>query len=96
MPVDSAGHLFQDVDNVRVTYVPAADRKPELNWAGSDVVRLQSYKQGTTGALHMGAELPVASPDAFVALISVLCAVYNEGRRATHTITGVGDAYDAQ
>ena len=80
MPIDGAGHLFADVDNVRITFVPAADRKPKANWAGSDVLRLQSYKQETSGPLHMGAELPVASAEAFVALISALCSVYNEGR----------------
>ena len=80
MSTDKSGHIFIDVDNVRVTYVPGTDRRPDANWADADVLRIQAYKQPGGGALHIGAELPIRSPDAFIALIAALCTVYNEGR----------------
>src|SRR6266545_4091670 len=44
MPQDGAGHEFLEVDNVRITYVPARDRSPGANWSGSDVLRIQAYR----------------------------------------------------
>ena len=85
-PTDSAGHEYVEVDNVRITYVPATDRKPGADWSSSDVVRFQAYKSGsgTSGdkSLHMGAELPVASPEAFIRLISAVCRLYSTARSA--------------
>lgn len=81
MERDGAGHLFVDIDNIRITYVPAADRDPDANWAGSDVLRIQSYRGADSSALHRGGEFPVASPEAFSQLIAGLCRVYIEGRR---------------
>lgn len=80
--VDSAGNVCRDVDNLRITYVPAASREHAKNWAGQDVLRVQSYRGGDNAALHRGAEFPIESPDSFVALLSALCSVYNAGRRA--------------
>lgn len=83
MERDSAGHLFVDIDNIRITYIPAADRNTEADWAGSDVLRIQSYRGTETSALHRGGEFPVGSIDAFSQFIAALCRVYVEGRDAS-------------
>jgi len=83
MPQDGAGHEFLEVDNVRITYVPARDRSPGANWSGSDVLRIQAYRSDSDKSLHMGAELPVRSPDAFIGLIAAICGIYATGRRTT-------------
>jgi hypothetical protein len=77
---DSRGHLYAEVDNIRVTYIPAADRAPGADWAGSDVIRVQAYKGTADKSLHMGAELPVSSPEAFGKFVATICQVYIEGR----------------
>lgn len=77
---DQANHIYEEVANIRITYVPATDRTSAKNWAGCDVLRIQSHKNETDQSLHMGAELPIQSPDVFVDMISKLCAVYHEGR----------------
>ena len=79
MEKDGSNHLYIDIDNVRITYVPSKDRDKSADWAGSDVIRIQAYK-GAGQSLHMGAELPVKSPRVFVKLIAGLCAVYDEGK----------------
>lgn len=79
MQKDSPDHLYVDVENVRITYVPAKDRSPAADWAGSDVIRIQAYK-GHGKALNPGAELPIGSPETFIQFVSALCTVYNEGR----------------
>jgi hypothetical protein len=78
MKRDGSNHLFTEIENIRLTYVPASDRSKDADWAGSDVIRIQAYK-GAGQALHMGAEMPVKSPTVFVRLIAALCAVYDEG-----------------
>jgi len=71
----------EDIDNIRVTYVPAAERPLEANWADSDVIRIQAYKQDPTisHALHFGAEFPVAGGTALCRLIETICRVYRTG-----------------
>jgi hypothetical protein len=78
---DSANHVFTEVGNIRITYIPARDREEAKNWAGSDVLRLQSYRGEDGSSLHKGAELPVPNAEVFVELISALCMTYNEGRK---------------
>jgi len=80
---DNSNHVFTEVQNIRITYVPSGDRAEAKNWAGSDVLRVQAYRGPDDRALHMGAELPVPNPDIFVELISALCIAYNEGRRGS-------------
>lgn len=76
---DGSGHLFAEVENLRITYIPASDRTEDQNWAGSDVIRIQAYK-GTGKAMFMGAEFPVSSAEAMVGLVAAVCRVYTEGR----------------
>lgn len=78
---DGPGHLFAEVENIRITYVPAKDRQPAADWAGSDVLRVQAYRGDGGSSLHKGAELPIASSDVFIELIAALCAVYDQGRK---------------
>jgi len=80
---DGKNHLYVDVDNVRVTYVPASDREQAADWSGQDVLRVQAYRGTGDRSLHMGAELPVSSPDVFVRLVGALCAVFSEGRHGS-------------
>jgi hypothetical protein len=80
---DGPGHVYAEVDNIRITYVPAKDRDPDKDWAGSDVIRVQAYRGDTSRALFPGAELPIRSPEVFVELISALCSVYNTGRQGS-------------
>jgi hypothetical protein len=77
---DGKNHLYAEVENIRITYIPAADRTPEADWAGSDVIRLQSYRGFDNKSLHMGAELPISSPEVFGKLVAALCQIYIEGR----------------
>ena len=78
---DGPGHLYADVGNIRITYIPANDRAADKNWAGSDVIRIQSYKSVKDRALHPGAELPIKSPEEFGEFVAAICQVYVEGRQ---------------
>jgi hypothetical protein len=77
---DGKGHVYANVSNIRVTYIPAADRDPDKDWADSDVLRVQSYRDGTSGALHQGAEIPIASPEIFGHFVAAICEAYADGR----------------
>ena len=81
MQRDSANHVFVEVENIRITYVPATDRAPNSDWAGSDVLRFQAYKNSENRALNPGPEFPVETPQAIIELIEALCQVYNAGQR---------------
>ena len=81
MPKDQAGHHYGEVDNIRVTYIPAKDRAAGKDWSGSDVIRIQSYRNPAKDrALQQGAEFPVSSPDALIRFIETLCSAYHGGR----------------
>jgi hypothetical protein len=56
LQTDGSGHLDAEVENIRITYVSASDRKPEADWAGSDVLRIQAYRGSDSKSLFMGAE----------------------------------------
>ena len=81
MQRDSRGHLFADVSNLRITYIPASDRSDETDWADSDVLRVQAYRGGENSALHRGAEFPVSSSEEMIDLIQTLCNVYRAGQQ---------------
>ncbi len=77
---DSKDHIYAEIENVRVTYIPAKDRDGSKDWAGSDVIRVQAKRDSTSNSLYMGAEFPVPSPEAFGQFIAAVCQVYAEGR----------------
>ena len=76
---DQADHAYVEIENIRLTYIPAVDRSCEQDWAGHDVIRMQSYKNTTTKSLHRGAEIPISTPDVLLQLISGLCLIYRNG-----------------
>ena len=82
MPTDQAGHEWERVGNVRVTFIPQHERDPGKDWAGADVLRIQAYKDDQTESLFPGAEFPVPDSDAFADLVRALCRVYLRGRGA--------------
>ena len=83
MSTDGSGHVFREVENLRVTYIPARDRSAAKDWAGSDVIRIQAYKdgEGVSKALHTGAEFPVGSREDLAKLANALHDVYDDGQR---------------
>lgn len=84
---DSSGHQYLDIENIRVTFIPAEDRKPNKDWADSDVIRIQAYKGEKDNALHMGAEIPIKSPEVFGKCIAAICQIYVEGKKIAATPT---------
>ncbi len=76
---DEPGHNFIEIENIRLTYISAADRSQDKDWAGSDVMRIQAYK-GDGKSLFMGAEIPITSPEVMIDLIAALCQLYNSSR----------------
>lgn len=80
MKQDQSGNLYVEVDNLRLTYVRAGRRTDAANWAGPDVIRVQSYRGDGTRALHLGAEFPVGSGTQFVELIEKLCLLYRDAQ----------------
>ena len=79
MPLDGSNHLYYEVQNIRVTYVPASDRRPEADWAGADVLRIQAYRGDQDASLHRGAEIPIRSAQEFGEFVAALCRTYIEG-----------------
>jgi hypothetical protein len=77
---DSKGHVYADVDNTRVTYIPAKDREGSKDWAGSDVIRVQGVQAAAGSSLYTGPEFPVSSPEVFGQFVAGICQVYVEGR----------------
>ncbi len=77
---DGKGHTFVDVENIRITYIPAADRDPDKDWVGSDVLRIQAYRGPDDRSLFQGAEFPISSSRSLVELISGLCILYLQSR----------------
>lgn len=68
---DSAGQLYIQVSNVRVTFVPKERRtSSEKDWANSDMVRIQSFQDGKGGRLNQGAEFPV---DEALRVMAAIC-----------------------
>jgi hypothetical protein len=71
---DTPGNPYVEVGNVRITLVPKSKRQSAKDWAGHDVIRIQSYRDDTSvsRALHRGAEFPVESHKQVVELISAV------------------------
>lgn len=61
---DAKRQPYVEVENVRLTYVPASTRQPGKDWSGSDVIRVQAHKDpATSKALFPGAEIPLDPKD---------------------------------
>ena len=79
---DGKGHLYAEIENIRITYVPAKDRATVADWSGCDVIRVQAYRGTGDNSLHRGAELPISSAEGFGEFVAALCAVYIKGKQA--------------
>ncbi len=67
------GNLYFDLVTARITYVERAKRPSEKDWPGSDVIRIQAYKNPSKSkALFPGAEIPI-NEDAILEMIQHLC-----------------------
>jgi hypothetical protein len=73
---DGSQHVYVEVDNVRLTFVPASDRSEAKDWAGKDVIRIQAHQANKGNALHMGAEFPVGGVEQVGQLVSAICQLY--------------------
>lgn len=71
---DGSRNPYVEVSNVRITHVPRSQRQSAKDWAGSDVIRIQAYKDdpAVSKALFPGAEFPVESHKQVVELISAV------------------------
>lgn len=72
-----AQNCHRSIENVRVSYIPWADRKKPTDWApGMDVLRVQAYRGPTNQRLFMGAEYPIGSEVDVERLIETIREVY--------------------
>ncbi|WPB74592.1 hypothetical protein KYC5002_36980 [Archangium violaceum] len=70
---DGKGNRFFKIGGwTRVTLVKAKNRDHAKNWAGCDVLRIQSYLNQESEKVMMGAEYPLDSPEALEDLIDAL------------------------
>ena len=76
------GNVFLIVGNLRITYVSAASREEEKDWAGADVIRIQAYRGDPrhNQSLHRPAEFPVPEDVDFLEFIATLIRLYLENR----------------
>jgi hypothetical protein len=75
---DSKGNQYENISNIRITYVSQQSRTDVKNWSEGDVLRIQAYKSegADSNSLHMGAELDLRSPSVILELIESLCRLY--------------------
>jgi len=76
MNKDSRGNDFLEIDNLRITLVRSANRNPNKDWPGQDVVRFQSKRNSTSNSLHQGAEIPIPNDAKIVEIISALVEIH--------------------
>ena len=75
--------VHDDVKNLRITFVPAAERRPEADWAG-DVIRIQAYRDPSVNqALMMGPEFPVETEADLERLFDTIRQVFRQGRESS-------------
>jgi hypothetical protein len=72
---DSSGNRYDEVSNVRLTYVSKESRSDADSWSKGDVLRIQAY-QGNGDRLHRGAELDLRDSGTILKLIEVLARLY--------------------
>jgi len=78
MKKDSKGNSYEEVENIRITYVESKNRAESKDWAENDVIRFQAYKGGDTKSLHIGAEIPIEGPTTLIEIIEALCKIFKE------------------
>lgn len=77
---DSSRNPYLEVGNVRITYVPRNQRQSAKDWAGSDVIRIQAYKEdpAVSKSLFPGAEFPIESHKQVVELLSAVAYLISQ------------------
>lgn len=78
METDQNQNRYENVAGLRITYVRAETRSPDAEWAGSDVIRIQRYKEN--GGLQRGAEMPV-NADNVIELTTAILTLYRGHRQ---------------
>ncbi|MBL7837498.1 MAG: hypothetical protein JNM67_08280 [Bacteroidetes bacterium] len=76
MQQDKNKNIYEEVGNIRVTFIDKDTRSPDKDWSGKDTLRFQAYKGADTNALHLGAEIPLDSNETIIELIEALCRLY--------------------
>jgi hypothetical protein len=76
MEQDKNGNPYEEVENIRITFVDKNTRNPEKDWSGDDTLRFQAYKGEDSYALYLGAEIPLSSNETIIEIIESLCRLY--------------------
>jgi len=82
MKTDSKGNIYKEVNNLRISYIKSSNRKPNKDWPGSDVIRIQAYRDGVSASLHMGAEIPISNSGSVLDLIETFVDLYKTGTKS--------------
>lgn len=80
---DKKGHLYAEIENLRVTFIPANVRERSKNWSDSDVIRVQAYKNTEGKGLHRGAEFPVSGEEELEKLLVTIRGLYFSGNHSS-------------
>ena len=75
MKKDSKGNSYTEVRNIRLTIVKSENRRPDKDWPGMDVIRIQAYRNLTSNSLHKGA-ISVSKKEDIIELIRKLLEIH--------------------
>ena len=78
MQQDKNKNIYEEIGNIRVTFIDKNTRNPDKDWSGKDTLRFQAYKGEETLALHLGAEIPLDSNETIIEIIEALCRLYRQ------------------
>ena len=76
MKIDGKGNRYNEIKNQRISYIKSGNRKPDKDWPGVDVIRIQAYKGGNTNSLHLGAEMPIEKKEDIIDVIRELLEIH--------------------
>ncbi len=80
---DGPGNPYMNFgDWTRLTFVERK-RGDQKDWAGSDVIRIDSYREEGTDALHRGPEIPIGQPDDALEFVATFIRLYRANRPFT-------------
>jgi hypothetical protein len=73
---------IEEIGNLRITFVPADERNPSADWAGSDVIRIQAFRQdpSISKSLYIGPEFPCDSEADLENLVGAIRRAFERGR----------------
>ncbi len=74
--------VHEEVGNLRITFVPASERRPDADWAESDVIRIQAFRQdpSISKSLNMGPEFPCNTEAELENVVDAIRRVFESGR----------------